>query len=179
MTFEKHLRSVSRAAFQRLCILNKSRRVFIYRLLLERWCRGFVPPFLSIVLLCGARLLIHALSYRVVSGPTFLTYGVLECNILHRRSVAKSCLLYKIGCNPMNHPHMVLYMCRMCYSAGWTRYFDRSTICLCTFSLQSLTVPYDFYSSIMIFIWNYLGDPVFNCVGLRVFQSRADASLTT
>ena len=36
MTFEKHLRSVSRAASQRLCILRKSWQVFHDRLLLGR-----------------------------------------------------------------------------------------------------------------------------------------------
>ena len=47
MTFEKHLRSVSKAASQWLGILRKSRQVFHDRLLLERWFRGFVLPFLE------------------------------------------------------------------------------------------------------------------------------------
>ena len=42
MTFEKHLRSVSRAASQRLGILRKSWRVFHDRSLLGRCFRGFV-----------------------------------------------------------------------------------------------------------------------------------------
>ena len=52
MTFEKHLRSVSRAASQRLGILRKSWRVFHDRSLLGRCFRGFVLPcqFWSIVL---------------------------------------------------------------------------------------------------------------------------------
>ena len=44
MTFEKHLRSVSRAASQRLGILRKSWRVFHDRSLLGRCFRGFVLP---------------------------------------------------------------------------------------------------------------------------------------
>ena len=40
MPFEKHLRSVSRAASQRLGILKKSWRVFHERSLLRRWFRG-------------------------------------------------------------------------------------------------------------------------------------------
>ena len=44
MTFEKHLRSASRAAFQRLGILRKSWRVFHNRSLLGRCFRGFVLP---------------------------------------------------------------------------------------------------------------------------------------
>ena len=66
MTFEKHLRSVSRAASQRLRILRKSWQVFHDRLLLgdalgvlscQFW--STVPPF-------GARLLVHTLDYWIV-----------------------------------------------------------------------------------------------------------------
>ena len=55
MTFEKHIRLVSRADSQRLGILRNSRRVFHDRLLLGR-CRGFSCPFWSTVLQCGAWL---------------------------------------------------------------------------------------------------------------------------
>ena len=38
----------------------------------------------------------------VVSGASFLTGGVFECDILaHGRSVTVLCMLYKIRCNPM------------------------------------------------------------------------------
>ena len=47
MTFEKHLRSVYRAASQRLGILRKSCRVFHDRLLLGRIVRGCVLPVLK------------------------------------------------------------------------------------------------------------------------------------
>ena len=47
MTFKKHLRSVSRAAPQRLGILRKSWRVFHDRTLLGRCFRGFVLPGLE------------------------------------------------------------------------------------------------------------------------------------
>ena len=40
---------------------------------------------------------------RVVSGASFLTGGVFECDLAHRRSVAVLCMLYRIGCNPL-HP---------------------------------------------------------------------------
>ena len=72
ITFEKHLRSVSRAASQRLGTLRKSWRVFHDRLLLGRCFRGFVLHVWSAVLQCGARLPIHTLNYwtvlSVVSG---------------------------------------------------------------------------------------------------------------
>ena len=47
MTFEKHLRSVSRAASQRLGILRKPWRLFHDRSLLGRCFRGFVLPVLA------------------------------------------------------------------------------------------------------------------------------------
>ena len=47
MIFEKHLRSVSSAASQRLGILRKSWRVFHDRLLLGRCFWGFVLPVLE------------------------------------------------------------------------------------------------------------------------------------
>ena len=47
MTFEKHLRSVSRTASQRFGILRKSWRVFRNRLPIGRCFRGFVLPVLE------------------------------------------------------------------------------------------------------------------------------------
>ena len=39
---------------------------------------------------------------RTVSGARFLTGGVFECDISHRRSVAVQCMLYKIRCNQIH-----------------------------------------------------------------------------
>ena len=66
MTFEKHLRSVSRAASQRLGILRKSWRVFmIHRFLRDAF--GFLACcFGSTVLQSGARLSIHTLNFWTV-----------------------------------------------------------------------------------------------------------------
>ena len=47
MTFEKYLRSASRAASQRLGIMRKSWQVFHDRLLLGRCFRGFSLPVLE------------------------------------------------------------------------------------------------------------------------------------
>ena len=63
MTFEKHRRSVSRAASQRLGILRKSWQVFHDRLLLGRCFRGLILPVLEYCSAFGARLLIHTLDY--------------------------------------------------------------------------------------------------------------------
>ena len=105
MTFEKQLLSVSIAASQRLGILRMFWRVFYDRSLLGRCFRGFVVPFWSTVLQCGARLPIHTLNYWIVLSvvPVFLTGRVFECYIEHCRSVEVLCMLYKVRSNPM-HP---------------------------------------------------------------------------
>ena len=103
MTFEKHLRSVSRAASQRLGILRKFWQVFHDRSLLGRWFSGFVLPVLEYcsAVWCSAADTYHRLLDRVVSGASLLTGGVFECDLAHRRSVAVLCMLYKIRCNSM------------------------------------------------------------------------------
>ena len=61
-----------------------------------------VPPV-------GARLLIHLrLLDRVVSGASFLTGAMFECDLAHRRSVAVLFMLYKIRCNSMHSLHGAL-----------------------------------------------------------------------
>ena len=105
MTFEKHLRSVSIAASQRLGILRKSWRVFHDRSLLGRCFRCFVLLVLEYcsAVWCSAADTHLKLLDRAVSGARFLTGGVFECDIAHRRSVAVLCMLYKIRCKAM-HP---------------------------------------------------------------------------
>ena len=105
MTFEKHPRSVSRAASQRLGILRKSWRVFHDRSLLGRCFRGFVLPVLEYcsAFWCSAADTHVKLLDRAVSGARFLTGCVFECDISHRRFVAVLCMLYKTRCNPV-HP---------------------------------------------------------------------------
>ena len=105
MTFEKHLRSVSRTVFQRLGILRKSRRVFHDRSLLGRCFRGFVLLVLEYcsAVWCPAADTHLKLLDRAVCGARFLTGGVFECDIAHRRSVAVLCMLYMISWSPM-HP---------------------------------------------------------------------------
>ena len=106
MTFEKHLRSVSRPASKRLCIFRKSWQVFHDGLLLGGCFRGFVMPvfeYCSAVWCSATDTHLIKLLDRVVSGASFLTGGVLECDLAHRRSVSVLCMQYKIRCNQM-HP---------------------------------------------------------------------------
>ena len=81
MTFEKHLRSVSRAASERLGILRKSWRVFGDRSLLLRCFRRFVLPVLEYcsTVWCSAADTHLNLLDRAVSGALFLTVGLFEC----------------------------------------------------------------------------------------------------
>ena len=79
--------------------------MFHERSLLERCFRGFVLPvseYCSAVWCSAADTHLKQLDL-AVSGARFITGGVFECNIAHRRSVAVLCMLYKIMCNPM-HP---------------------------------------------------------------------------
>ena len=90
MTFEKHLRSVSRAASQGFGISKKSWQVFHDRLLVGGCFRGFVLPVLeycSAVWCWDADKHLRLLNSGV-SGASFLTVGVFECDLAHRRSVA-------------------------------------------------------------------------------------------
>ena len=91
MTFEKHLLSVSRAASQRLVIFRKS-----WRVLHDRCFRSFVLPVLKYcsAVRCSAADTHHKLLDHAVSGARFLTGGVFECAIAHRRSVAVLCMHY-------------------------------------------------------------------------------------
>ena len=177
LTFEKHLRSVSRAASQRLGILRKSWRVFHNRSLLGRCFRGFVLKGLEYcsAVWCSAADTHLKLLDRAVSGARFLTGGMFERDISHRRSVAVLCILYKIRCNPV-HPlngalpgpyvpvrvtrgalvaHLYTYAPPRCRTLQYSRTF----------------IP------ISVSLWNDLPNPVLDGVGLAGFKSRANASL--
>ena len=110
-----------------------------------------------------------------ISGARFLTGGVFEWNISHRRSVAVLCMLYKIRCNPV-HPlkgvlpgpyvpvrvtrgalvaHLYTYAPSRCRTLQYSRTF----------------IPFS------VSLWNDLANPVFDGVGLPGFKSRANVSL--
>ena len=104
MTFEKHLRSVSSAAAQKLGIMRKSWQVFHDRSLLLRSFWSFALPVLEYcsAVWCSAADSHLKLLDRVVRSAGFQAGGVLECNLVHRRSVAELCMIFKIK-KPM-HP---------------------------------------------------------------------------
>ena len=138
MTFEKHLRFVSRAASQSLGIFRKSWQVFHDRLLLGRYFWGFVLPVLEYrsAVWCSAADAHHKLLDHVVSDASFLTGGVFECDLAHRRSVAVLCMLYQIRCNPVHPlpvPYVPVWVTRGAVIGYWYMH-------LCASSLQNLEV---------------------------------------
>ena len=80
MTIAKHIRSVSRAASQKLGILKKSWRMFHDRSLHGRCFRGFVLPVLEYcsAVYCSAAYTHPELLDRAVSGARFLAGGCLS-----------------------------------------------------------------------------------------------------
>ena len=134
--------------------------------------------FWSIVLQSSARLPIHALIKlldRAVSGARFLTGGVFECDISHRRSVAVLCMFYKIRFNPVQPLNSVLP--RPYVPA-------RVTCCAlvahrCTYAPpRCRTLQYSrTFILFSVSLRNDLANPIFNGVGLADFKSKANASL--
>ena len=172
MPFEKHLRSVSRAASQRLCILRKSLLVFHDSSLLGRCFLGFVPfwsIYCSAVWCSAADTHLKQLD-RVFSGARFLTGGVFECDVAHRRSVAILCLLYKIRCTLL----MVLFLDRLCQCGLHAVLSSHIGSLLRFLAAEPRSIAgYLFLSQCQ----NDLASPVFDGVGLAGFKSRANASL--
>ena len=176
MTFEKHLRSVSITA-QRLGILRKSWRVFHDRSLLGRCFRGFVLPVLEYcsAVWCSAADTHLKLLDRAVSGARFLTGGVFECDIAHRRSVAVICMLYKIRCKAMHPLNGALpgpYVPVRVTPGGLVthRYSYASPLCRTSQYIRT-------FISLSVSLWNDLANPVFDGVRLAGFKSRANAFL--
>ena len=111
VTFEKHLRSVSRTDSQRLGILRKSWRVFHDRSLLFRCFRGFILPVLEYCSAVWCSVPIHTLKLldRAVSGAWFLTGAVFECDIVDPWQYCVCCIRSGVTrCNLV----MVLYLDR-------------------------------------------------------------------
>ena len=170
MTFKKHLRSVFRAATQRFGILKKSWRVFHDRSLLGIcfWC--FVLPefeYCSAVWCSAADTRLKQLD-RAVSSALFLSGGVFECGIAHRRFVAVLCMLYKIRCN-QTHPHSGALPGP--YVPVWVPFgalvSHRYTYAppRCRTSQYCRT-----FIPLSVSLWNYLTDPAFDGCGTGRFQ---------
>ena len=112
---------------------------------------------------------------RVASGASFLTGGVFECDLAHRRSVTVLCMLYKIRCNPMHPLYGALPVpyvpVRVTRGAVITpRYTYAPPRCRTSQDRRT-------FIQLSVALWNDLSDSVFEGVGLAGFKSRANAFL--
>ena len=112
---------------------------------------------------------------RVVRSASFLAGGVLECNLVHRRSVAMLCMLFKIKSNPMNPLSGALPVpfvpARVTRGALIAHRHSFAVTCYRTSKYSRTFVPHS------VSLWNDLGDPVFDGAGLAGFKSRANSYL--
>ena len=112
---------------------------------------------------------------RVISGASFLTRGVFECDLVYRRSVAVLCMLYKIWCYPLHPLYAALPVPFVpvrvtCGAAIAHRYTYVPPRCIT--SQDSRT-----FIPLSVSLSNDLSDPVFDGVGLAGFKSRANVFL--
>ena len=124
-----------------------------------------------------ARLPIHTLKYmdRAVSGARFLTGGVFECDIAHRRSVPILCMLYIIRSGVPVHPlNAWCSTCIVCASVGYTRCSGRESVYLCA-PRTRLSQYFSTFILLSVSLRDDLADPVFDSVGLVGFKSKANA----
>ena len=112
---------------------------------------------------------------RAISGARFLTGGVFDCDIAHRRSVAVLCMLYKIRWNPVHAlngalpgPYVPVRVIRGALAAH--RYTYAPPRCR-TLQYSMTFIP------LSMSLRNDLPNPVFDGVGLAGFKSRANAFL--
>ena len=176
MTFEKHLRSVSRVTYHGLGILRKS---WLYIVFHDRFLHGGYFRGLSCrswVLFCSVVLGADThLNYWTMQSvvPDFLTRGVFEYDIEDRWSEAVLWMLYTIRCNPMHPlygappgPYKLVWAIRGALVAYRNTYAPPR--CRTSQYLRTC-IP------MAVSLWNDLGDPVFDGVGLAGFKSRANA----
>ena len=151
--------------------------MFHDRSLLGKCFRGFVLPVLECcsAAWCSATDTHLKLLDRAVSGARFLTGGVFECDIAHRRSVALLCILYKIRCNSVHPltcalpgPYVPLRFTPGALVAHRYTYVPPR----CKTSLYSRT-----FIPLSVSLRNDLANPVFDGVRLAGFKSRANAFL--
>ena len=155
--------------------MRKSWRVFHDGSLLERCFRGFVLPVLEYCSAewCSAADTHLKLLDRAVSGARFITEGMFECDIAHRRSVAVLSMLYKIRCKSMHPLHDALpghYVPVRVTRAALVAHRYTYAPPRCRTSQYRRT-----FVSFSVSLWNDLADPVFDGVGLAGFKSWANA----
>ena len=166
-----------RSIFARFPEQSRSWRVFHDRSLLGRCFRGFVLPVLEScsAVWCSAADRYLKLLDRAVSCAGFLTGGLFECDISHRRSVAVRCILYKIWCNAvhlLNGAPPGLYVpVRVTRGALVAHRYTYAPPRCRTLQYSRTFIPFS------VSLWNDLANSLFDGVGLAGFKSRANPSL--
>ena len=116
----------------------------------------------------------HKQRDHVVSGARFLTWGVFECDVAHRRYETVLCMLHKVKYNPMHLLYGALSVpcvpVRVTRSLVANRYTDVPPRCR-TSQYRRI------FSPLSVSLWNDHGYHVFDGVGLAGFKSRANAFL--
>ena len=112
---------------------------------------------------------------RIVSCASFLTGGVFECDLAHRRSLVVLCMLYKCRRNPMHPLYVVLpgpYVpVRLTRGAVISHRHTHAPPGCTTSHNRRNFIP------LSVSLWNDVGDPIFDSVELAGFKSRANTFL--
>jgi len=172
LTFEEHLRLVSKSVSQRIGILRKSWKVFRDSQVLLRCFNCFLLPVLEYcsAVWCSAADSHLKLPDRAVAGAKFLVGEALSCDLGHRREVAALCMLFKIWKNPM-HP-----LCGFLPQPYVPARVTRGALAKHSYAFEEVRARTgQFGRSFVPFsvsLWNCLNDSVFDGVGLDGFKSR-------
>ena len=180
MTFEKHLRAVSRAVSQRLGILKKSWLVYsmIGRFSWDTF-GVFSCQFWSTILQCGDRLPIY--STPQTTGPCcqwrpFPNLGCIRVTLLivHLWQCCACCIRTRVTrCTNF----LVLYLCRMCLCGLHAVLWSHIGILVRILAAKPRSTAWPMFASQCPCIWNDLADTVFDGVGLAGFKIKANAYL--
>ena len=124
---------------------------------------------------------------RAVSGARFLTGGVFECDISHRKSVAVLSILYKIRYNPVHPlngalpgpyvlpgPYMLpgpYVRVRVTRGVLVAHRYTYAPLRCRTLQYSLTFIPFS------VSLFNDFANPVFDGVGMEGFKSRSNASL--
>ena len=179
LTFECHLREVSRSAFSKLGIMRRSWRIFRDTSLLKKCFNTFVLPVLEYCssVWCSAASSHLRLLERVVTSAKFLVSGELDCDLEHRRSVAALCMLYKVWSNPI---HSLNPFLPPPYQPGR---ITRGAVAAHQYSLSAVrcrTVQYGrTFLPWTVQLWNELDGDVFDGGGLESFKCRVNRFLSS
>ena len=109
---------------------------------------------------------------RGISGACFLTGGKFECDLAHHQSLAVLCMLYKIRCN-LKH---------LLYGALPELYVPVHVTIDAVIAYHYTKAPlhcrilqyHRTFIRLSVSLWNDLGDPIFDGVGLAGFKRRAN-----